>query len=232
VDLGPQSRSFTDAAEIDGEAVAQVHGGGGAQFLADESAERQPRFGAQVAPERLAGSRREPQCGPAERSGNVDGIARARPIAAQRAVSRDGAADDDIADGLGGVREIPAGQRRFFAAREAQQAGVEPLDPARVGPIRGCQRHQAEARLATHGGDVAQAAGEAFPADIARRLRGGPKMHVLDQHVGGKEQILAAAARAVDGAIVADSQHQRRNCGIEAGPSTDTPHQIDLANFG
>jgi hypothetical protein len=33
-------------------------------------------------------------------------------------------------------------------------------------------------------------------------------MHVLDQQVGGEQEIFAAAARAVDGAVVADAQHQ------------------------
>jgi len=37
-------------------------------------------------------------------------------------------------------------------------------------------------------------------------VRGAPEVRVLKQHVGGDQQVFGRAARAEDGAIVADSQ--------------------------
>jgi hypothetical protein len=91
---------------------------------------------------------------------------------------------------------------------EAQQAAIETVDPAIESGGRDRERHQAEARLATHRGDVAQPARQRLVSDILGPVGRGPKMHAFEQQVRGEEQVVARAGRAVDGAVIADPEDQ------------------------
>jgi hypothetical protein len=69
------------------------------------------------------------------------------------------------------------------------------------------------------------------------------KMHAFDQHVGGEQQIVGRAARAVNRAVVADAEdyrgstrNRRRfpepfgNCSLILQPSPGFPHPLPCYN--
>jgi len=82
-DFGFHARGAAQAMEVERKAVAQIHGGGGAQ-AAQEAAERQARFGTQVAAPSPAGAARETQGRAAQGARDVNGVAGAGARAAQR----------------------------------------------------------------------------------------------------------------------------------------------------
>ena len=156
----------------------------------------------------------------AERARNVNGVARAGAIAAQGRPTRDRAAHHDIADQLRRVPEISAGERHAFAVCERQQAVVEPPRPAVIRPRGQSQGEQTETRRPAHRGDIAQAAGQRLPAAIGGAVGFAPEMHVFHQQIRGEQQILARAARAEDGAIVADAE-DHAGAGGKTRPAAD-----------
>jgi hypothetical protein len=114
------------------------------------------------------------------------------------------------------MRKIPAGENRAERGSELQQAIKEPIHPFRFCPRRDTERHQTEAGRPSHGGDVAEAAGESFSACIRWFVRFPEKMNALDQKVAGEQEIVSRTTRPIDGAVVADPQYEgriRRNYG-------------------
>ena len=75
-----QSRGETQAVQIERKAVAQIHGGGGADSRAKEPAEAQARLGTQMALPGLAAAGSESQRGAAQPARNIDRIARRAPL--------------------------------------------------------------------------------------------------------------------------------------------------------
>jgi hypothetical protein len=61
--------------------------------------------------------------------------------------------------------------------------------------------------MATHGGNITQAACNAAVAYGGGRVPGTAKMHVFDTEVGGDQQF-RAAGKAQNGAIIAYAAHQ------------------------
>ena len=90
--------------------------------------------------------------------------------------------------------------------RQAQQAPVEAVDPASCGAPRDRQGQQAEPWCRAHGCDVAQPASQRAVSHGRGRI-GEPEMHVLDQQVGGENQVLAGL-RTIDGTVITNAQHQ------------------------
>src|SRR6185369_10685014 len=107
---------------------------------------------------------RKAEGGGAEEAGDVDGIAGTGTVAAERLAAGNGAGDDDIEHGFFGMGEVAAEERALVAAGEREESAIEAIEPAGVRPRCEGEREEAEARLATHGGDVAQAAGKGLPA--------------------------------------------------------------------
>ena len=60
-------------------------------------------------------------------------------------------------------------------------------------------------RRAAHRRDIAQAAGESDLATSVALWVSPEKVDAFDKQIGGKQKVVGAAARAIDGAIVADS---------------------------
>jgi hypothetical protein len=144
----------------------------------------------------------------AEPSGDVDGIAGAGAIAPQCAAARNGPADHDIARRFGRARQVAAGQRDAATCAPGATIRIKAIDPAPVRARAGGERKQAEARHATHGGDIAQSARQRLVAQRFGRVRIVMEMHVFHQQIGGEQQVFPRAPRAVNSAIVADAQHQ------------------------
>ena len=67
-DFGEDAGGGGETVEIEGEAVAEVHGGGGAELFAKEATERQTRLGAFVEGPGASTARRETEGGSAERA--------------------------------------------------------------------------------------------------------------------------------------------------------------------
>jgi hypothetical protein len=93
---------------------------------------------------------------------------------------------------------------------ESQQTGIETVDPAPVEVRGNGQGQETEAGFSAHRGDVAQAAGKRFPANVFRAVGGAPKVHVFEQKIGGEKEVFAAAAGTEDRAVIADSHDQLR----------------------
>jgi len=80
--------------------------------------------------------------------------------------------------------------------------------------------------MAAHGGNVAQAAGNAAVAYSNGRVPGPAKMHVFDTEIGGNQQF-RAGEKAQNGAIVAYAAHQRAS----RGGTSQTPNCFDQISF-
>jgi hypothetical protein len=80
--------------------------------------------------------------------------------------------------------------------------------------------------MAAHGGNVAQAAGNAAVAYHNGRVPGAAKMHVFDTEIGGNQQF-RAGEKAQNGAIVAYAANQRANL----GGASKTPNCFDQISF-
>ena len=133
---------------------------------------------------------------------------------------------------LSSPRGRRAPDRRLPGARPPcgpeEQPIVEALHPGLAGSLAQGQGKQAKAGHASHRRNVAQPARQRLVAHRFRRVRATPEMHVLEQQIGGKEQILRRPARAVYGAIVGDTQHQSAPTGPRRAPA-DFVQNVDLA---
>ena len=193
--------------QIEREAVAQIHRRRGEPPRPQEPSQCEPRLGTQVALPRPPPARRQSQSRAAGLAGHVDRIARTRPIPPQRLAARHRARNHDVAHGLPRMGQVAAQQRTALARGKRQQAAVKGVHPPRVRPGRQRQRHEAESRYPAHGSDIAQSARQRLPAGILRAMGVAPEMHILDQHIGGEEQVLGGPRRTENGAVVADAEH-------------------------
>ena len=162
---------------------------------------------------------------------DVNGVAGAGAISAQALAARRGSAYYDVAGGLGGTAQVAACERVLFARGEAKQPTIEAVEPAFIVPWSEGERHQAKARFAAHGGDVAEATREGFPSDVAGGVGVTPEVDVLDQQVGGEEQVLGSAARVKDCAIVADAEGEAGGEGVR-NVRADPVDEFHLASHG
>ena len=110
-------------------------------------------------------------------------------------------ADHHVAINFVAVRQVAAGKNGSGASSQCHEAAIKGSDEfvAAFGGHR--ERHQAEARLASHRSDVAQAAGEGIVADDRWGLV-GEEVNAFDRLVGSEQQLFIGT-RAIDGAVVA-----------------------------
>ena len=126
-----------------------------------------------------------------------------------------------------GLVPIAADERGVRGVGDTQQASEEILDPTLVMMRADGERHEAVARLAAHGCDVAEVAGQGSGADA------------LCGHVGGEvdafcervrlEQQIFVGARAEDGAIVTDAGCHAGACFYR---SSNTGDEAEFAEGG
>ena len=184
--------------------------------------EREPGLGTGMPFPGGAASGGESERRSAQLAGDVDRIARPRAVAAESGPTRNGAADDDVARELAGVPEIAADQWGAFAAGEPEQAAVEGVDPARNRVHGASARDSRQKRGSPPIAAISlRPRASAFHPISAGPVRGAAEVDVLDEKVGGEEQIFGGAPRTENGAIVADSQDHAR-----------APPARELAGFG
>ncbi len=151
----------------------------------------------------------EPQRRATQLSGNVDLLTRPRAASKQGCSTRDRAANGHIADKFLSPREIAARENGLMLIRRLCQRVEEVIDPAVCCPLRETNRREAESRRSAHGGDIAEAARKSDSANVSGFVGVAAEMGAFRKKVGRKKQIIGTAARAINGAIIADSGHNR-----------------------
>ena len=103
---------------------------------------------------------------------------------------------------------IAACQRDVKLIGQTQQAGQELIDPSlrSVGWKR--QGEESRDRIASHGGDIAQAPGQAATTDHFGWKPVAAEVHAFQAEIRGDKQLVSRGA-AENGAVVADTSHQR-----------------------
>src|SRR5581483_9545784 len=130
---------------------------------------------------RRARPRRQPQSRSAEPARHIDAIAGPGSVTAQGKPARHGAADDNVAPQHRTAREVAAGKGSRIPPSQPQEPAIEAVDPA-IGSRGGDrQRHQAEPRLPTYGGDIAKSARQSFVSYVLRPMRFGTKVHTVKE---------------------------------------------------
>jgi len=117
---------------------------------------------------------------------------------------------------------------------EGAKAGEEAVDPYATLPGREhlCGKGEGEEcgeGARTHGGEVAEAAGERAVADGSGGWRSRRKVAAFEGEVGGDEE-LVAAGRAEDGAVVADAEDEVGR-GAGGGECTSGADALDQGQF-
>jgi hypothetical protein len=222
VDFGSEAGGFAEVGEVGGEAVADVDGGGGEVTAKEGGADVEAGLRVSVwvigcggsDPRRTVGGeeRGEFGVGSAERAGDEEGVAGVCSGAAEGAAGGGGADEDDVGEdeaggGLGGVA---ASEGYVVPLGEGAEASEEALDPllATAGARhvgREGEREEGGDGGGPHGGEVAEAAGEAAMSDRGCGVEVAAEVAVFEGEVGGDED-LVVARRAEDGAVVADAQ--------------------------
>lgn len=213
VQRGGEAGGECKAVEVEGETVAQIHAGGGAE-AAEMEAEGEAGLGA----EGIAGSRHG-----SEGAGDVENVAGGGSGTGEGAACGRGADDADVGGEAAGPGEVAAGERHAMETGKGGEAAIEPGEPFAVRFGRKGERDEAPVGVAAHGGDVAESAGEGFPAAIGGGMGGKREVDAIDEHVGG-DQELAAAGRGEDGAIVADQ--------VIGGPAADGADEVEFTHCG
>ena len=151
----------------------------------------------------------ESQGGTTQFSGNIDLMAgpRATPKQCRSAWNR--ATHGHITDEPFPSGEIAARENGLLLIRRFGHCVEEVIHPAIRRPFRETNGREAESRRSAHGGDIAEAAGQRNPANVSRFVGSAPEMGAFRKKVGCKKQIIGAAARTINGAIIADSSHNR-----------------------
>lgn len=153
--------------------------------------------------------------GSAEFAADVDAISGASAGAEDGAAFGDGAEDDDVGeDSVGGFGGVAAGERGAMFLGERDQAASEASDPGLGKAARQGKREKDGDGISAHGGDVAEAAGEAAMAD---RFGGMPVAAEVDAFEGevGSDQRVQVRRQAKHGAVVSDGLG---NSGVVAAP--------------
>ena len=161
----------------------------------------------------------------AEGAGDVDQIADlgsgtekstvARELADGDDVGCDGTAVAAFGDGgrLGGVA---SGKRDAVLAGQGEEAVEEAREPCGGQARRDGEREEDGEGVCSHGGEVAEAAGEAAMADGFRRVPVATEVDALQGEVGSDADLLAGFGTE-DGAIVANAEAHGPRSGAEGG---------------
>ena len=232
IDEGADFAFVADVAEVGGEAVAGVDHGGGEFLLAQILADGDARVGVEVARMfrrlQLLAATEFCECGDgeAEGSGHVEDVAGAGSGAEDGFAFGDAAEDDDVGeDTVGRLGGIAAGKGDGVLLRQLQEAGDEAVNPA-LGKVGGNgKREESCVGRASHGGDVAESAGEAAVADGIGRMPFAAEVDSFEGEVGGDEG-LRAAGKIEYGAVVSDAESEFVTS--VAGGAADTIDQVTL----
>lgn len=158
----------------------------------------------------FAFSGRESQCRPTQFSGHVDLMARPRAASKQRIAAWNCAANGHVAEEFFASREIAAGEYCLVSIRRFGQRVEEVIHPAVRCPFGETNRRETESGRSAHGGNVAETARESDPANVRGFVGFFAKVSSFRKNVGRKKQIVSAAARAINGAIVANPGNNGR----------------------
>ena len=213
--VGRHTGSQANPLQIERQAIADIDGGRGAQFLAQELAQRQPGFGIQMALPACLGLALmsfEAKRRSAQRARNVDLMPGACAAAQQCRAARHGTADGDIASERG--RRAP--NRRLPESSGCRAAkAVERIEKI-IGPAIRWPRRADKPTPGRNAAVPPMAAmslrlrASAFRATSAALMGLAQEMDAFDEEVGSEKQIVGTAAWPVDGAIVSDSGNDGR----------------------
>ena len=215
---------FTKVVEVGGETVADVDHGGGQAPLAQELSDGDSRLGVKVLGE--AGGRKlapgEEQVESSGRASELAGYIDA--VAWFRAGTQDGFAHwggaDDYDIGQNSARRlgnIAAGKSQLKRIGQPEQAREKPVKPALRQISRQRERQKRSHGMASHGGNVAQAAGKAAMADHLGSMPLAAEMDALQAEIGGYERFVSGRD-SEGGAVVTNADANR---GPALCPGTD-----------
>ena len=148
-------------------------------------------------------------CGAAEGAGAVEEVAGMGAKAAERAACGGGTDEDDVGEDDVGrrLRGVTAGERDVVGGGEGEEAVEKTIEPARVAGdgFRHGEGEECGEGLGSHGGEIAEAAGQGAMADGGWAMPVAAKVAIFEGEVGGDEQ-LVAVGWFEDGAVVADAE--------------------------
>lgn len=206
--------------KVGGEAVAEVDGCGGEVALKERCADGESWLREEVrvvcggcGSGGTVGFQQSGEFGvsTAERAGDIESITGLRTGASQREAVRSGANENDIGEDevcwrFGGVA---TGERYIVLLRESTESAKKSFDPALT--VTGAEKMSGKSegeeggyRGSSHGGEIAEAAGEAAMADGCRRMEVAAEVAVLQGEVSGDEDFMTGGM-AQDGAVIADA---------------------------
>ena len=181
VDLGAEAGGFAEMSEVGGEAIADVDGGGGEPAAEKRCADFEARLRVEMwVRGRGSGSGwavggeqgGELGVGSTERAGDVEGVAGVCSGAAQGAARWSGADEDDVGEDEvgGGLGGIATGEGGVVLRGEGAETVEETFDPSLAGAGANQFRWEREREEGgdgggSHGGEIAEATGEAAMAD-------------------------------------------------------------------
>lgn len=129
--------------------------------------------------------------------------------AAKSSASGRGADEDDVGeDEFGGrLRGVAAGEGDVVRGGEGEQTIEEAIEPARVAGdgFRHSEGEECGEGLGSHGGEIAEAAGQGAMADGGWAMPVAAKVAIFEGEVGGDEE-LVVGGRLEDRAVVADAE--------------------------
>ncbi len=132
--------------------------------------------------------------------------------------------DDNVSRDLIRSGYVAAGELHAVALCQTAKAFKKVVSPALRKLSGQGEREETSQRLASHGGNVTQAAGEAAVADAAGRVPVAAEMDVFDRKISGDEEFVAAG-RVEDGTVVADSVGDGAIAALE-GEAPDALNQL------
>src|SRR5271157_5849405 len=204
--------------QVGGKAVTQVNHGARQVLLAQDAAQFDARlriegagiivrlqlsgfpFLCQPAPHLQNGGGRSAQF-----SADENTIARACAGAQHSLPSGRSANDDNIRkNAVGRFRRIAARQRDAVFFRQTEQATNEASHPGLGQVARQGKRKKGRNRLTTHGGNIAQTAGQTPVADRFRRMPVATEMNAFQREVGGDQRVVSRQQTQY-GAVVSNS---------------------------
>jgi hypothetical protein len=136
------------------------------------------------------------------------------------------ACHDDVRSNLQGRRDIATGELDIELFRQLEQPSQEAIDPGLRQVFWKPKGEEAGQGRSAHGGDVAQATGEASVADHRGWVPVTAEMHVFQAKISRNQQF-RAWEEAQDGAIIPNTTH---NSLVSRGTS-QLPDMLNQVSF-
>jgi hypothetical protein len=163
----------------------------------------------------------------AKLAGNVNEVSRAGPGAQNGFACGNLADDDNVSRDLIRSGYVAAGELHAVALCQAAKTLEKFVRPALRKLSGKGEGEETGKRLASHGGNVAEAASQAAVADAAGRVPVAAEVDVFNRQISGDEE-LVAAGRAEDGTVVADSVDHGAIAALEG----NAPDALNQRFFG